>query len=192
MGAERDDSVDLDVSRERLLGGFLATVRQAREHLSALSPDEARRPLPRERSSGGWSTRQVVGHLVDSWLNNHRRLVEAQQKDDLCFPGYDQDAWERAQDFQAADWAGLVALWAGGQEHFVHVAERVAPQVWSRPRHPHSLDRIAWEVVPAEEPVSLAYLVHDYVGHHLHHLRQIDPRLASEPIRQRGGTLRGS
>jgi len=42
-----------------------------------------------------------------------------------------------------------------------------------RPRSRHSLDRIAWQTVPATEPATLEYLMRDYVGHMRHHLEQI-------------------
>ena len=41
-------------------------------------------------------------------------------------------------------------------------------------RREHTLDRIAWETVPRDEPVTLAYFVRDYINHLAHHLRQVD------------------
>lgn len=43
----------------------------------------------------------------------------------------------------------------------------------SRPRLRHNLDRIAWQPVPPGAPVTLEYLMADYVAHLKNHLRQI-------------------
>ena len=44
-------------------------------------------------SSGKWSPREVIGHLIDSAANNHQRFVRAQFTDDLEFHGYEQAEW---------------------------------------------------------------------------------------------------
>ena len=50
------------------------------------------RPAP-----GKWSRKEILGHLIDSAVNNQARFVRAQLQDDLVFDGYDQDAWVRVQ-----------------------------------------------------------------------------------------------
>ena len=39
---------------------------------------------------GGWSRKQILGHLIDSASNNHQRFVRAQLQDELRWPSYDQ------------------------------------------------------------------------------------------------------
>ena len=51
---------------------------------------------------GGWSRRQVMGHLIDSASNNHQRFVRAAQQATLEFPGYDQTGNVRVQAPQEA------------------------------------------------------------------------------------------
>ncbi|HSV91472.1 MAG TPA: hypothetical protein VLH81_00290 [Desulfobacterales bacterium] len=69
---------------------------------------------------GKWSRKEVLGHVVDSALNNHQRFVRAQLAEALEFPGYAQVDWVRCQDYQSADWPGLVALWTGVNRHLRH------------------------------------------------------------------------
>ena len=38
---------------------------------------------------GGWSPKEVIGHLIDSASNNHQRFVLAALQSSLEFPGYD-------------------------------------------------------------------------------------------------------
>jgi hypothetical protein len=40
--------------------------------------------------AGGWSRKEILGHLIDSASNNHQRFVRAQLQDELRWPGYDQ------------------------------------------------------------------------------------------------------
>jgi hypothetical protein len=53
------------------------------------------------------------------------------------------------------------------------VVAGIPPEALSRPRARHSLDRIAWRAVPADQPATLDYLIRDYLGHLNDHLRQL-------------------
>jgi hypothetical protein len=162
-------------------GELREMVRRAAAALRAIGDDEAARPL----APGKWSRKQVVGHLIDSASNNHQRFVRAQEQEALAFPGYDQDRWVASQDYAGAPWAELVSLWESFNLHLARVMESTPADDLQRPRSRHNLDAIAWETVPADEPVTLEYFMRDYVAHLAHHLRQMDPSLAAEPRRQR-------
>src|ERR1700731_3226452 len=120
----------------------------------------------RERSqpilAGGWSRKQVLGHLIDSASNNHQQFVRAALQTSLDFPGYDQDGCVRVQAVEEAQWPLLVALWADYNRYLAHViAHLPAPKL-------ETLCRIG-----TDEPVTLQFLVEDYLRHLLHHLGQI-------------------
>src|SRR3977135_2275172 len=137
------------------------SVAQAAADLHKLTDAHARRrPAP-----GKWSVKEIVGHLIDSAANNHRRFVEAQFQDTLVFAGYAQDAWVTGQRYQEAAWPALVALWAGYNDHLIHVVRSIPPAVLQQARPVHSLDEVAWQRVPRSEPATLGYLIEDYVGH---------------------------
>ena len=133
--------------------------------------DEAASARPRP---GGWSPKEIVGHLIDSASNNHQRFVRAQFQESLSFPGYDQDAWVAVQRHQDAPWPELVELWRLFNLQIARVMVAASDTERSRLRAEHNLDRIAWRTVPASEPVTLDYFMADYVGHLEHHLAQID------------------
>jgi hypothetical protein len=122
---------------------------------------------------GQWSARQILGHLIDSAANNHQRFVRAQFMHDLVLPGYDQEQWITAQHYQDEDWPALVQLWKLYNDHLAHVIAHIPASVLQQPRWPHTLDRIAWQTVGADEPTTLEYLIRDYVGHLNDHLKQI-------------------
>jgi hypothetical protein len=145
------------------------TVERAAAALRAIADEaSARRPAP-----GKWSPREIVGHLIDSAGTNHQRFVRAQFQDDLVFPGYEQDAWVRVQDYQGADWRSLVELWRALNLHLARVMALTPEATRLRARVRHNLHRIAWQTVPEDRPATLDYFMRDYVGHLKHHLRQI-------------------
>ena len=111
---------------------------------------------------GGWSRKQVMGHLIDSASNNHQRFVRAAQQASLEFPGYDQEGNVRLQAPQEADWALLVSLWATYNRYLAHVIARLPAS---------KLETVCR--IGSGEPVSLSFIATDYVAHMVHHLRQI-------------------
>jgi hypothetical protein len=137
---------------------LVETVDSAEASLREVSDAESAKPI----LPGGWSRKQVLGHLVDSASNNHQRFVRAALQDSLSFPAYDQDAWSCMQCAQDADWTTLIALWASYNRYLAHVIARLPVG---------KLDvRCA---IGSNDVVSLRFLVEDYLRHLDHHLRQI-------------------
>jgi len=144
----------------RVADELAEVVRVAAEALRRINPrDAAERPAP-----GKWSRKEIVGHLVDSAANNHQRFVRAQEGAEYRGPGYAQDRWVAAQDYQGRNWEELVALWQAYNLHLAHVMKTIPADRLQTPCF-----------VGAGEPVTLLYLVQDYLAHLKHHLRQIFP-----------------
>src|SRR5215510_10180756 len=89
------------------LNDFRQTIDSASNKLLAI--DEAKSGQP--RAEDHWSSKQIIGHLIDSAANNHARFVVGQLKDDLVFPGYDQEGWVRTNHYQERSWLDLIQLW---------------------------------------------------------------------------------
>ena len=130
----------------------------AEPRLRAVSEQESEKPVLR----GGWSRKQVIGHLIDSAANNHQRFVRASLQGSLEFPGYDQDGMVRVQAVQQADWLTLIALWTSYNRFLAHVIAHIPPD------KQETICRIG-----SHEPVTLRFLAEDYVAHMVHHLGQI-------------------
>lgn len=111
---------------------------------------------------GGWSRKELIAHLIDSASNNHQRFVRAAQQDSLDFPGYDQAALILVQVPQEASWPVLSALWASYNRYLAHIIGRLPAQ---------KLDTVCR--IGKNHPVTLAFLVDDYIVHLEHHLKQI-------------------
>lgn len=151
------------------LNDFRQTIDSAYEKLMRLDESESERP----RAEDHWSSKQIIGHLIDSAANNHARFVVGQLKDDLVFPGYDQDGWVRTNHYQERAWSDLVQLWRSYNLHLHHLMTHADQAKLSTPCTLHTLQEIAFKTVPKAEPVTLAYLMKDYVDHMKHHLAQI-------------------
>jgi hypothetical protein len=65
---------------------LLSLVEAAEPRLREISESESIQPI----LPGGWSRKQIIGHLIDSASINHQRFVRAALQTSLDFPGYDQ------------------------------------------------------------------------------------------------------
>jgi hypothetical protein len=151
------------------LDDFRKTIESSAEQLLRIPEKQSEVP----KAEGKWSPKEIIGHLIDSAANNHPRFVRAQFKEDLVFPGYDQEQWVSAQHYNASSWEALIGLWKRYNEHLVHVISYIPEPQLTRLHKEHSLNRIAWITVSEGKPASLEYLIRDYVDHLKHHLGQI-------------------
>jgi DinB family protein len=119
------------------------------------------------RAAGKWSRKEVLGHLIDSAANNHQRFVRAQLVDAFTGPGYEQNDWVRVHRYRDEPWVELLSLWVALNRHVARVIEFV-PDTKVNTRC----------IIGSGEPVTLEWLMHDYLRHLRHHLAQI-----LEPLR---------
>ncbi|HTW58673.1 MAG TPA: DinB family protein [Terriglobales bacterium] len=137
---------------------LVSVIDAAEPRLRAVSAQESAKPV----LAGGWSRKQVLGHLIDSASNNHQRFVRAAQQKSLEFPGYDQQGNVRLQAPQEADWALLITLFAAYNRYLAHVISQLPA------------DKLETACsIGSGKPVTLAFLATDYVTHLVHHLGQI-------------------
>ena len=135
-------------------------VEQALPQLRAVSGERA------ASKPGGevWSAKQVLGHLIDSGVNNHARFVRAGAENGLALPGYDQNIWMAAGGYQQRLWTELITLWAAYQTQLAHVIGGLTPE-----QRAHTLSI-------GGEAVTLGFVATDDVRHQLHHLSQVRER----------------
>jgi hypothetical protein len=139
-----------------MAAALMRVVDSAAGHLRAVPSSEATRP----RAPGKWSKKEELGHLLDSAANNHQRFIRAQQTEHLVFPAYEQETWVDLQGYQACDWAELVELWRLYNRHLARAIASIPANELSH----HC-------TIGPNEPVTLGFLIEDYLSHLRHHLR---------------------
>ena len=154
---------------DQWLDDFRQTIDSAAVRLGQISETQSEVP----RSEDGWSSKQIIGHLIDSATNNHARFVLAQLRNDLLFPGYEQNGWVQVQQYQNASWTQLVELWRAYNLHLLHVMSCTPKEKLNNRCTQHTLQTIAFQTVSENDPVTLEYLMKDYVVHLKHHLSQV-------------------
>jgi hypothetical protein len=135
-----------------------AIVAHVHTQLQALRDDETTTPL----KPGGWSRKQVLGHLIDSASNNHQRFVRLILYDSIEFPDYEQEKWVEAQAYQQRPWSELLWLWTTYNEHIAHIMASVPEESLSHHCRTGSSDA-----------VTLDFLMRDYVRHLKHHISSL-------------------
>lgn len=106
-----------------------------------------------------WNRKELLGHLLDSALNNYQRFIRLQDGDLQDFPGYRQEHWVRAGAYRQGEWSRLVNLWYLFNQQLAQVVRNI----------PAGAERHRW----VDKDVDLAFLVQDYLDHMLHHLRNM-------------------
>lgn len=112
-----------------------------------------------------WSKKQILGHLVDSGLNNARRFV-AGQYEDAPEIVYNQNHWVAIGHYQEYSYQDLVGLFVAVNRHIIHLLRHTPASQAARP-------------VKTQELHSIEWLAADYLKHLRHHLHQV---LDLEPV----------
>src|SRR5947209_18421226 len=94
------------------------------------SANQALLSIPEEQSShtlreGGWSRKEILGHLIDSALNNHQRFVRAALDGFYEGPSYEQDGWVAMHGYRSMDWSTLLEHWRSQNDLLSEVVERI-------------------------------------------------------------------
>jgi hypothetical protein len=141
-----------------LIEEFKRTISESYDRLVKFSDAESAEPL----SDGKWSRKELIGHLIDSASNNHQRFVRAQIDESHSFPAYEQESWVSRQGYKNEAWEDLALLWKSYNQHIAHVISHIPEDKLSLPC-----------TIGNGEPVTLGFIVEDYVSHMNHHLKQI-------------------
>jgi len=113
-------------------------------------------------SPGKWSPKEELGHLLDSAANNHQRIVRTLLEDNPAMPDYEQQRWVQVHVYQKRDWRELIDTWAALNRQLLVVAAWVTDSDWTRTC-----------TIAGSEPLTLRFVLQDYVAHMCHHLAHI-------------------
>jgi hypothetical protein len=124
-------------------------------------------PVAEARLDGGegWSRKQELGHLIDSAANNRARFINAALAGQYAGPSYDGDGWVDLGGYAGMDWTEVVGLWAALNRALATVVERIPAERLPAPCR-----------IGDDEPVTLEFVIEDYLRHMRHHLDHIASR----------------
>lgn len=110
-----------------------------------------------------WSKQEIIGHLIDSAINNLQRFTEIQFQDKpYRIKRYSQDDLVKANDYQNGATEEILALWIALNDR---IAKIMAQQ---------TEESLGFTIVlPDGSLADLRFLMIDYVDHLEHHLLQI-------------------
>jgi hypothetical protein len=141
-----------------LASKFRAELEVLQEVLPGLSPELADAPW----RDGGWTRKQIVGHLLDSAANNRQRFVRTAIDGYYAGPKYAQDAWVAAHGYAEQEWETLLRWWQVEHEILAAVVDQI------------SEDHLDAECIVGDDaPVTLRFLIEDYLDHQRWHFAQL-------------------
>ena len=137
---------------------FRAGLDEVRQTLRSLPENLADVPW----RAGGWTHKQIVGHLLDSAANNRQRFVRASSGGSYSGPSYAQDAWVAAHGYAEQPWATLLLWWEIEHEILIAVVDRIPEE------------RLKTKCRIGEDaPETLEFLIADYLEHQRWHVKQL-------------------
>lgn len=134
-------------------------IQEVPEHFKQLSTEIIlEKPAP-----GKWSKQEILGHLIDSAINNLKRFTDTQY-----FPQpytvirYNQDELVVINGYQQQPLDHLLQLWSALNKQVLYVAGNIPAE------------KLAYTIVSTSgESKTLEWLVIDYVDHMEHHMKQV-------------------
>ncbi|MBL6445948.1 DinB family protein [Fulvivirga sp. 29W222] len=132
---------------------------EASNYIKSTSPSQ----LDTKPSPEKWSKKEILGHLIDSAINNLQRFTEIQYstKPYQVRP-YEQDMLVKANNYQNADINELLNVWLALNTRIKEIITHQTEVTLN-----YSL------LLPNGEENDLRFLIDDYVVHMAHHLKQI-------------------
>jgi mannose-6-phosphate isomerase-like protein (cupin superfamily) len=128
--------------------------------------------LTYKSSPQSWSKKEILGHLIDSAVNNlNRFLAILNTYDDYRVHSYLQDYLVKVNRYQEADVIHLINLWQSLNTQIANVLQEVLPK---------KLEQIVF--IHGNVKVTFEWLIQDYIDHMEHHLKQIVESTIQHPM----------
>ena len=110
-----------------------------------------------------WSKKEILGHLIDSGVNNLQRFTEIQfESKPYNIRKYNQDKLVKVNDYQNSETNELVTFWLSINKRIIKVMSLQTEAT------------LGYEIALDKGNISdLRFLMNDYVDHMEHHLKQI-------------------
>jgi len=102
-----------------------------------------------------WSKKEILGHLIDSGINNLQRFTEIQFKNKpYKIKQYNQDELVKANDYQNSETAEVLQFWVSINKRIVYVIKQQTAETLNFPIELYD-----------GKLIDLRFLMTDYVDH---------------------------
>jgi hypothetical protein len=136
-------------------------IEQVGERYHSFSEDE----LTTKPSPGKWSRQEILGHLIDSAINNLKRFTEIQFSEQPYFiQSYKQNELVIVNHYNHLPIEHLIQLWQSLNQQIVYVVENITTEKLNYKVDPH---------YDNHETKTLDWIICDYVAHMEHHVKQL-------------------
>lgn len=108
-----------------------------------------------------WTKKQILGHLVDSAANNHQRFIRVQYED-IPAISYDPDQWNILNRYDSLPVQNVIDFWTIYNQHLLQLMKNMPAD---------QLEKKC--MTGGDTPLTLKFIMEDYVHHLEHHLKQI-------------------
>lgn len=127
-------------------------------YLMNINMDYSAKPNPNK-----WSKKEVIGHLIDSAMNNLRRFTESQFSEvPYLVIAYDQDRLVEINKYQEREMIDLLKLWSHLNKQVAFILKDISEEQLKIKINLYNFS-----------VCDLDFLIEDYIAHLKHHLKQI-------------------
>ena len=129
------------------------------EYLTQSSESEMNQKISVEK----WSKKEILGHLIDSGINNLQRFTEIQfENKPYRIRKYNQDELVKANDYQNSETKEIVGFWNSINNRILNLIKKQTEKT------------LNYKIELEKDNTSdLRFLTKDYVEHLEYHLKQI-------------------
>ena len=114
-------------------------------------------------STDKWSKSEILGHLIDSAINNLKRFTECQfSNEPYLVTAYNQDELVKLNKYQERKFDDLLKLWCHLNKQIAFIFKDISEEQLKTKINLYDLSIC-----------DLEFLIEDYITHMKHHLKQI-------------------
>ena len=151
------DDVNINAALQRLS--------EQLEELPSLLKSFSEEKLLFKPTPGKWSKKEILGHLIDSAINNLKRFTETQfLPQPYKIISYRQDDLVVVNNYQSLPLDHLLDLWKKLNQQIAFVVKNIPEEKLNYPVDPQ---------YDNGEMRTLGWIICDYVAHLEHHLKQL-------------------
>lgn len=122
---------------------------------------------------GGWSAKQILGHLIDSAAINRLRIRSVATLKSSNFSGYNQVEKVNTNKYHTWAWMDVIQLWYRLNVSILAVIDDLDEEELERTISIFVMKKISFNPPGLFGDTSLNFLITDYWDHMNHHLNEI-------------------